>query len=143
MERELLAAIGEVVVDAAVLEYSIAVLVAVIEGRDEERARELVARAGRVLPALKDLVTARPDRPGLLPLYRDAKAVLDDRHVIVHSVALADMEARGEPGSGIWHPRSDTELRITAAQVLDHAHDIRIVARRARALFAAESPDGR
>ena len=32
-DRELLAAIGEVVVDAAVLEYLIAVLAAVMEGR--------------------------------------------------------------------------------------------------------------
>lgn len=61
---------------------------------------------------------------------------------LVHSIALADMDARDEPGSSIWHPRTDAEARITAAQVLDHAHDIRIVARRARALFAAETSDG-
>jgi hypothetical protein len=45
-DRELLAAIGEVVVDAAALEYFIAVLVAVIEGRDEEWARKQVAQTG-------------------------------------------------------------------------------------------------
>ena len=54
VDRGLLAAIGEVVVDAAVLEYFLAVLVAIIEGRDEEWAhRELVAHAGAARRALK------------------------------------------------------------------------------------------
>jgi hypothetical protein len=142
-DRELLAAIGQVVVDAALLEYFIAVLVAAMEGRDEEWAhRELAARAGAARRALKDLVTARPDRADLGRLYQDAVAVLDDRHVIVHSVAVADLDASSAPGMGIWHPRSNTEVRITAPQVLDHAHDIRILTRRARALFLAEISDG-
>jgi hypothetical protein len=115
--------------------------VAAIKGQDEDWARKLAARTGdRGAPAaLNKLVTAPPDRPDLGRLYRDARAVLDDRHVLVHSMALADMDARDEPGSGIWHPRTDTEARITAAQSLDHAHDIRIVVRRARSLFAAET----
>jgi hypothetical protein len=49
-DHDLLAAIGQVVVDAAALEYFIAVLVAAIEGRDEEWARREpgpVARAAR------------------------------------------------------------------------------------------------
>jgi hypothetical protein len=46
-----------------------------------------------------------------------------------------------EAGMAIWNPRSNTERRITASQVLAHARDIRIVTRRARALFAAEISD--
>jgi hypothetical protein len=142
MEDELLAAIGQVVVDAAVLEYFIAVLVAVIEDLDDYQVRELAAHPGGARRELKKLVTARPDRPDLRRLYQDAKAVIEDRHVIVHSIALADAEDRGESGLGIWNPRSDTETRITAPQVLDHAHDIRIVARRTKALIAAEISGG-
>jgi hypothetical protein len=141
VDRELLAAIGEVVVDAAALEYLIAVLVAAIEGRDDERARKLAAKPRAARNALEGLVTARPDRLDLRRLYRDAVAVLEDRHVIVHSVAMADLGGE-EPGLGIWNPRHDAETRITAPEVRDHAHDIRIVARQARALIAAETSDG-
>jgi hypothetical protein len=142
-DRELLAAIGEIVVDAAALEYFIAVLVSVIEGRDEERARKLASSPGAARHALKGLVSTRPDRLDLRRLYQDAVAVLDDRHVIVHSVAMAtDLDRGDEPGLGIWNPRRDSETRITAPQVLDHAHDIRIVGRRARALIVAETSDG-
>lgn len=138
-DRELLAAIGEVVVDAAALEYFIAVLVAVIEGRDEEWARKQVAQTGAARRALERLVNGRPDRPDLGRLCQDAAAVLDDRHRIAHSVAMRDMAE--EPGMAIWNPRSNTERRITASQVLAHARDIRTVTRRARALFAAEISD--
>jgi hypothetical protein len=76
-------------------------------------------------------------------MRRGAAAVLDDRHALVHSIAFADTQTHDEPGYGIWHPRSGNEARITAAQLLDHAHDIRIVARRARALIDAETSDAR
>jgi hypothetical protein len=93
-DRELLAAIGQVVVDAAALEYFIAVLVAVIEGRDEEWARKQVAQTGAARRALERLVNGRPDRPDLGRLCQDAAAVLDDRHRIAHSVAVDEWIAR-------------------------------------------------
>jgi len=144
-DRELLAAVGEVVIDAAVLEFHIAILVAAIEGRDrdEEWARhELASRPGETRRAFKKLAAARPERLDLARLYRDAVAVLDDRHVIVHSVAQAEMNAAdGTWGGLIWHPKSDKEVRLTAPDVREHAHDIRIVVGRARALFVAETAD--
>ena len=141
-DREMLAAIGEVVVDAAVLEYFMAVLVAVIESRDEEWARKQVAQPGAARRAMERLVNGRPDRPDLGRLYQDAAAVLDDRHRIAHSIAQTDMgDAADEPGMSLWNPRKNIERRITAPQVLAHARDIRIVTRRARALFAAEISD--
>jgi hypothetical protein len=72
-DHDRLAAIGQVVVDAAVREYFIAVLVAAIEGRDEEWARrELAVRPGAARRALGGLVKARPDRSDLSRLCRDA-----------------------------------------------------------------------
>jgi hypothetical protein len=142
VDRGLLAAIGEVIVDAAVLEYWIAVLVAAIEGKDEDRARDLAASTGATLRALKHLVDERQDWSELNRLYRDAKAVLGDRHALAHSVAFADKDADTGPGYSIWNPRRDTEARITLEQVLDHARDIRIVVRRARSLFVSEFLNG-
>jgi hypothetical protein len=140
VDHDTLAAIGEVVVDAAVLEYWIAVLVAAIEGKDDERARQLVSEAGGTLKVLKKLVKERPD---LNSFYRDAKAVLGDRHVLAHSVNLIVDDPDLEPGYSIWNPRHDTEARIRTQEILEHAHDIRITARRARDLFISEISDSR
>src|SRR5271169_3853037 len=112
--QELLAAIGQVVVNAAVLEYQVAVLVAVIEGRDEERARELAGITGKAMRALEELAAVQQAPAHLRGLYRDARAVLRDRHVLVHSIAMVDMETDGAPGYSIWNPRRDAEVPVTA-----------------------------
>lgn len=138
-DQELLAAIGQVVVDAAVLEYFVAVLVAVIQGQGEEHAQMLAARPGAAMRQLWTLVGERSDRSDLKLACHDAQAVLNDRHVIAHSIALEQVEVRGQRAQVIWHPRSGRETRITAAQVLDHAHDVRIAARRVQKLIAAEA----
>jgi hypothetical protein len=179
-DKELLAAIGQVVVDSAALEFAVAILVAVTEGlRDQDcedhavttvktpggAMRELRMRAAaqlrgkdlpvrqiaRMLPMPKDderpvrQVLARWDRlrPGFTPvvqcdlgfLWRDAKAVLDDRHILAHSIALDDAEA----GLVIFNPRTGMEARLTTPAVSDHAHDIRIVYRRIYEAIAAET----
>jgi hypothetical protein len=134
-DQELLAAIGQVVVNAAVLEYQVAVLVAVIEGRAEERARELAASTGEAMRALKKLAAVQEAPAHLRGLYRDARAVLDDRHVLAHSIAMVDMETDGAPGYSIWNPRRDADAPVTVPQLLEHAQDIRIVTRRAQALI--------
>ena len=140
-DHELLAAIGRVVVDAAVLEYFVAVLVAVIESQGEEHARNLVSQPGAALRELKRLVRERPDRRDLKLACHDAQAVLADRHVLAHSIALEQVEFRGQSARVIWHPRSGRETQITAAQILGHVQDIRIAARRVQELIAAEAGD--
>jgi hypothetical protein len=75
-------------------------------------------------------------------LYRDASAVLEDRHVLVHSVAMSDIEDSGASGLGICNPCRDAETRITAPQVVDHAHDIRRVTPKVLGMIA-ETMDGR
>jgi hypothetical protein len=132
VDRETLAAIGEVVVDAAVLQYWIAVLVAAVEGKDENRARQLLDKPGAALRALEKLAQERTDFAGVC---RDAKAVLDDRNVLAHSVNLIEGDADLEPGYFIWNPRHDAKVRITMQQIFEHGQDIRIAVRRARDLF--------
>ena len=140
VDRDTLAAIGEVVVDAAVLEYWIAVLVAAVEDKDDNRARELAKKPGATLDALKKVAKERPD---LGALYHDAKAVLDDRHVLAHSVNLIVDDPDLEPGYSVWNPRYDAEARITTQQILEHAQDIRIAARRVRDRFISETSGSR
>ena len=136
-DQELLAAIGQVMVDAAVLEYFVAVLVAVIEGQGEEHAQRLAARPGEAMRQLGKLVRERPDRSDLKLAWHDAQAVLNDRHVLAHSVALEHVEVNGQLAQVIWHPRSGRETQITVAQVLGHVQDIRIATRRLQKVIAA------
>ncbi len=128
-DQELLAAIGKVALDAAALEYLIAVLVAATEGQTEDYARQLAASPGAARNALEKLSAARPARVDLDLLSRDASALVTDRHVLMHSVAMRDIEDSGGPGAGIWSPLKNAETRITAPQVLDHARSIRILTR--------------
>jgi hypothetical protein len=191
-------------VDAAALEYAIAILVAVTEGhRDqacEDHAVAIVKRPGRAMGELRmracaqlrgqgvalpqiarrlriaqafsigengmlpiaertgksekavrdDLARWDGERPGVVPqarcdlmaLWQDAIAVLDDRHVIAHSVALEDAEVDGQAGLVIFHPRTRVETRLTTPAVLSHAHDIRIAYGRFHQAIAAETSDG-
>ena len=65
--------------------------------------------------------------------------MLDDRHVIAHSLALEDLDVAGEGAVVIWHPRSGKETQITTSQILSHAQDIRIAWRRVHEAIVAES----
>lgn len=192
-DQELLAAIGQVVVNAAALEYAVAVLAAVTEGhRDqacEDYAVALVKRPGGAMGELRkracaqlrgqgmplpqiarwlrighafsigekghmlpiaertdksekavrdDLAHWDRERPGVIPqtrcdlmaLWQDATAVLDDRHVIAHSIAMETVEADGQAGLVIFHPRTGRETTLTTPALLSHAQDIRIAYRR-------------
>ncbi len=184
-DQELLAAIGKVVVDAASLEYAVAILVAAIEGhRDqacEDRAVTIVKKSGAAMRWLKAMTCAqlrgrgespqkialmlttsetdvrealkRWDRehPGISPatkcdlIYRwhDVKAVMDDRHVIAHSLAMESVEADGLAGLVIFHPSTGKETQLTTSAVLGHVQDIRITYRRLHdAIVAQIAPPG-
>jgi len=186
-DRELLAAIGEVVVNAAALDYAVAVLVATIEGhRDqscEDYAVAIVKAGGGAMRALMMMTCAQlrgqgtsaermarilttsadkaitpkavrdalkqwdhehagatpATRHDLIYLWRDAKAVLDDRHVIAHSLAVEDADADGQACLVIFHPGSGKETTLTTPAVLSHAHDIRIAYSRFHKAIAAQT----
>src|SRR5260221_8034629 len=75
-DKELLDAIGEVVVTSAVLEYSVAVLVAMTEGhRDEDcedHALAMVKNAGRAMTELRKRACAQLHGQGM-PLQQIAR----------------------------------------------------------------------
>jgi hypothetical protein len=56
-------------------------------------------------------------------LWRDAKAVLDDRHIIAHSIPLEDADIDGQRGLTIWNPRHGAETQITTSQLLSFGQD--------------------
>jgi hypothetical protein len=144
MENEdLMAAVGKVVVDAAALEYSVAVLVATTEGHQdqdcEDRALALVKDVGRAMRELKNLASAHLERPGLMGLWRDVRAVLNGRNVIVHAIPLEDVRVGAQGGLISWHARTGKEARLTTSAVLSLAQDIRIAYRRVHDAIATES----
>lgn len=98
-ERDLLAAIGEVVVNAALFEYAVAILVATMEGcraqECEHRAVGIVRPARLTMREFHRLVGEHPDRKDIQLALYDARSVLDDWHVIAHSLAMEDTEAGG------------------------------------------------
>lgn len=205
-DRDLLAAIGEVVVAAAQLEYAVAVLAAVSKGHRGQACEDCAAamvknpgggamgdlrmRAcaqlrgqGMALPQIARMLTVAykfsvddekgpmlpaeqtersekavrddlgrwdSERPGvvahtqydLMALWQSAITVLDDRHVIAHSIVLDSAEIDGDAGLVIFHPRTRVETRLTTPAVLDHAHDIRLAYRRFAQAIAAEASPG-
>jgi hypothetical protein len=131
MDKELLAAIGEVAVEAAKLEYAIACLVVAARGWDDERPRQLMGRSGRVRREFGRLRLEQKDWLELRRLYRDASAVLNDRNALLHAVAVITSEEDSEPRLEFWHVPSDTQAQVTPASVTEHAADIARCFRRA------------
>jgi hypothetical protein len=108
--------------------------------KSEKAVRDDLAHWDRKRPAV--IPQARCD---LMALWQDATAVLDDRHIIAHSIAMEAVEVDGLAGLVIFHPRSGRETTLTTPALLSHAQDIRIAYRRfgeAIALEIAATPGG-
>ena len=134
-DQEILAAIGHMVLSASVLEWEVAVLVAVSEGRGSDRAREIAGEAGEAVRQLHALTES--DR-GLRSLLHDVQTVLEDRDVLVHALAFVVTRQgsedfyclpRGLVGLGpddqdellfIWSPRDGSEQPVTIQQLRLH-----------------------
>jgi hypothetical protein len=136
----LLAAIGRVVVEAAMLEYSVASLIAASEGLQggerQERARDITASTGRAMGLFKELAVRRDD---LGPLWWDTKGLLQARHFVAHAVYQEDAEAEGQAALFILSPRIG-ETMITIAQAEDNARMIREGRARIEAVITAMRP---
>ena len=139
--QALMAAIGQMVVGAATLEYSVAVLVALTEGHwdqaAEDRALQLVQKAGAPMRELRQLAAGPPERRDLKWLWKNAEAVFEERNVVVHAIPLEDVTAGEEGGLVGWHPRTGQEIRLTTSAVLGHVQDFRIAWRRFDEAIAA------
>jgi hypothetical protein len=138
-DTELLAAIGRIVVNAAMLEYAVAELVAVIEGlRDaearQERAVEIVRVTGKGMRLFERAAKQRPDLGWLL---RDTRTMLNARHFVAHAVAQHDAVAEGRPALFVFQPRQG-ETMITTELARNNARLIREGVARIQEAIAAE-----
>jgi hypothetical protein len=157
-DQEVLAAIGRVVVNASVLEWEVAALVALAEGQasvaaGSERARQIASRTGEAVRQLE--VRAKAD-PGLRPLLQDVRSVLDERHRLAHSIIfvvakLGDEDffmfphgpedfAGDDEMTVIWNPRINTETRLTLHQLGLHAQALRIAFDRVKQAVTERMP---
>jgi hypothetical protein len=137
-DTDLLAAIGRIVVGAAMLEYAVAELLAASEGlqgeKREERARAVVASPGKAIRLFESLAQRRGD---LGWLQRDTRGLLGARHFVAHAVFQEDAVADGKAAIFILSPRSG-ETMLTVAQADDNARMIREGIVRIQAATAAE-----
>lgn len=108
------------------------------EGQGRDRAIELVSKPGA---AMRQLERHAENDPELRRLHRDAKAVLDDRHILTHSLSMVG-ELDGQEAFYIWNPRQDTEAQITLEQLNEHARDIRTAVRRVQEVFGKRAAPG-
>ncbi len=153
-DQEILAAIGQIVVNASVLESEVAVLAALTEGSSGEaahnRAREIAGKTGQAVSLLRS--RAESDHR-LGPLLRDVKGALGERGILAHSVAYlvsrqADEDFVFLPGGEgapfydddellvIWHPRTDRRTFVTLHQLRLQAQGLRIAVDRVRQAVA-------
>ena len=136
-----MAAVGRLVVGAAAIEYSVAVLVAVTEGhRDKaagDRALHLVRKDGVAMRELRKLAAGPPERRDLKWLCRNAEAVLEGRNIVLHAIPLEDITAGEEGGLFGWHPRTGEETWLTTPAVLGHVEDFGTAWRRFDEAIAA------
>lgn len=123
-DRELLAYIGRIVVDAALLEYTVARLVATAHGLRGEacdaQALQWATKPGNAMRELDRLAQARPEFPWL---YGDTEIALRGRHFIAHAVAQEPaVTTDGEAALFILAPKAgEPETMVTLSQLMSQA----------------------
>lgn len=141
-EQELYAAVGQIVVGASALEWQVALLIALAEGRGRDRAREIAGQTGRAKELLKKRAEADPS---LRPLHNDVQQLLDERGTLAHSllfvVRQGDEDFYWAPDVGgqlyeeghlllMWNPRRDARIPLTLPQLRLHAQALQDAASR-------------
>jgi hypothetical protein len=138
-DEKLLTELGRAIAAAGVLEVTIAVLVALTEGKRgqavDNRVLEIVKSAGEARRQLAPLGTSRPL---IRWLCNDTQQLLGARNFLVHALVTGRGHEAGEYVQAIYSAREDTEEYITAATVADHARYFEENAERFREAIAAE-----
>lgn len=137
-DTELMASIGRMVVNAALLEFAVAELVAITEGcRDEarlERATAIAVKPGEARRLFKRLAKQCPEFAWFV---EDAQGLLNARHFAAHSIAQQDAIAEGGPALFVLSPKSGGETMITAEMAMSNARMILEGHERIRGVIAA------
>lgn len=138
-DEALLVELGRVVASSTVLEFTIAVLVALTEGKRgrsvDDRALQIVERAGGARGRLKQLGEARPV---VRWLCCDSYQLLEARNILVHALVTGRGREKGEYVQAIYSARHDTVEYVTAAVVARHARFFEENASRFREAITAE-----
>ena len=120
-EEKVHAALGKVVMESAFMEWLVALLVAAVEGKAQDRAKELSKEPGRAMKALKHAAQSDDE---LRRLYEDADALRKRRNLLAHSVAMVGMDVRHNKVYLYWHPKTDEEATLYPHDLLTTASDI-------------------
>jgi hypothetical protein len=113
--------VGEVCIAASSLEWSLAYLTSVLWRKGDAWFVNLCSRPGRTLPAFSKFVESLAVLAPELQLQAegiraDASALLMQRHRVVHSVMVGELE----PGSHVfeaWHAKSGETWSVDAADL--------------------------
>jgi hypothetical protein len=121
--------VGEVCIAASSLEWSLAYLTSVLWRKGDTWFVGLCSRPGRTLPTFAKFVRSLAFLAPELQLQAerilaDAKRLLMQRHRVVHSVMVGELE----PGSHVfeaWHARSGDTWPVEAADLSRLAADLK------------------
>ncbi|WP_328750551.1 hypothetical protein OHT57_34000 [Streptomyces sp. NBC_00285] len=136
-DDKFLQALGEITVEASAVEYCVAYLVTVARGHDKSELASILKRVGaarnELLKLCQETRAARGENDGL---YRDLVGLekrmsraLWERNRLVHAVEvlrLADHLSEAE--LALWHPKTDTDLRVSASEMDELIRELRGIA---------------
>ena len=121
------AAVGKVIVDAAFMEWTAALLVATLNGEGRSYAEDL-CRRGHVMRDLKKAAGARAE---LSQLYTEISELRKRRNELAHSVGMVASDGRGRKIFLYFRPLRDDEtadnqddLRKYPSEILGLAKEI-------------------
>jgi hypothetical protein len=127
-DDDFLRALGELTAEASAVEYAVAYLTVQARGHDRSALAQILKRVGgarteldrlckEVQPGSSEDASLRRD---LVDLHKRMSRALWERNRLVHAVeVLKFSEGITDAERVMWHPKTDTELRIDADQI-DH-----------------------
>lgn len=139
---ELVRSVGEVCISASSLEWCLAYLTSVLRRWSDERFINTASRSGAPLREFRSVVRSLAvlQVPELQDeaerILADAERLLGQRHRIVHSVVLDELE----PGSRLyeaWHAKSEDIWSVDPANLNNLARDLKQCAAAADAFGTA------
>jgi hypothetical protein len=139
---DLARAVGQVCISASTLEWTLAYLTSVLRRWSDAKFVEVVSRPGQPLHDFRALVSSlatiqAPElQAGAGRILADAEGLLKQRHRVVHSVMIDELE----PGSRLydaWHAKTNALWSVDLGDLHDLARDLEGCARAADAFGAA------
>lgn len=122
--------VGMVCIVASALEWTLTFLMGEIENWSDEKMRNVLTRRNREqAPAQQFHKLARRLEtfglgPDVIRLAESADQLLEERHMVVHSVMMIETKVEDEPLYEAWHAKSDTMWPVDPSRLYDLADRI-------------------